>query len=183
MRELSLHILDIIQNSIEANATFAKLEIIEDAEKDILLIRVTDNGKGMDAKMSQLVLSPFTTTRTTRRVGLGLPLLNMNAQNCGGYLKIDSKLNEGTIVETMFKYSHIDLPPMGNLIETIQTILVGSPDLDFQYEHTVNEKRFSLSAKEIHEAVGEIDLSHPDIIRWLKDWLTENISCLYGGNS
>ncbi|NMA65044.1 MAG: ATP-binding protein [Clostridiaceae bacterium] len=181
MQEISLHILDLIQNSIEAEAIFAKLEIIEDNKKDILLIKVSDNGKGMDAKMSQLVLSPFVTTRTTRRIGLGLPLINMNAQNCGGYLNINSKPNKGTVVEIMFKHSHIDRPPMGNLIETIKTVLIGNPDLDFQYEHKVNEKCFSFSAKEIYEALGEIDLSHPDIIKWLEDWLTENISNLYGG--
>lgn len=182
MQEISLHILDIVQNSIEAEATFTKLEIIEDTVKDILFIRLTDNGKGMDKKKSQLVLSPFVTTRTTRRVGLGLPLLNMNAQNCNGYLNIDSEPNKGTIVEVMFKHSHIDRPPMGNLVETIQAILIGSPDLDFCYEHTVNENKFSFSAKEIRETLGEIDLSHPDVIKWLEEWLTENISILYGGN-
>ena len=182
MQEISLHILDIVQNSIEAEATFTKLEIIEDTAKDTLIIRIIDNGKGMDKKKSQLVLSPFVTTRTTRRVGLGLPLLNMNAQNCDGYLKIDSKPNEGTVVEAMFKHSHIDRPPMGNLVETIQTILIGSPNLDFEYEHTVNDKCLSLSSKDIHETLGEIDLSHPDVIKWLEEWLTENISNLYGGS-
>jgi anti-sigma regulatory factor (Ser/Thr protein kinase) len=181
MRELTLHILDLVQNTIEAEATYATLDIEEDTVKNSLIIRVSDNGRGMDEKLRQLVIDPFTTTRTTRRIGLGLPLMDMSTKMCGGYLKIDSTPGVGTTVEAMYQRNHLDRPPLGNLIDTIKTILVGNPGFGFRYNHTVNEKKFSLAAQELAEALGEVDFSHPEVLTWLTDYLNENISILYEG--
>jgi hypothetical protein len=181
MKELTLHILDLIQNTIEAESTVTKLEIEEDTQANSLIIRVIDNGRGMDENLQQLVIDPFTTTRTTRRIGLGLPLMDMSSKMCGGYLKIDSKLGEGTTIEAMYQHDHIDRPPMGSLVDTIKTILVGNPVLNFFYRHTVNGKKFSLSSKEIAEELGGIDFSHPEVLTWLHEYLTENITNLYEG--
>ncbi|MDR1701549.1 MAG: ATP-binding protein [Sporomusaceae bacterium] len=181
MRELTLHILDLVQNTLEAGATDVKLDIEEDTCQNSLIIRVSDNGRGMDEKFRQLVIDPFTTTRTTRRVGLGLPLMDMSTKMCGGYLKIDSAPGVGTTVEAMYERDHLDRPPLGNLVATIKTILVGNPGFGFTYSHTVNGKQFALSAAELTEALGEVDFSHPEVLKWLNDYLTENIFILYEG--
>ncbi|HWR40943.1 MAG TPA: ATP-binding protein [Patescibacteria group bacterium] len=181
MRELSLHILDLVQNSIEANATTVKLEVIEDRSDDRLIIRVTDNGRGMDEKIRQLVIDPFITTRTTRRIGLGLPLMEMSSKRCDGYLHIDSVPGQGTTVEAMYRHSHLDRPPLGNMVETIKTILVANSELHFTYHHSVNGRTFSISSLELHDILGDVPLSHPDVLGWLHDYLTVNIANLYGG--
>lgn len=183
MRELSLHILDLVQNSLEAGATLVKLEIIENFAADTLTIRTSDNGRGMDEKLRQLVIDPFITTRTTRRIGLGLPLMDMSSKRCGGYLTINSTPGKGTIVEVQYQHSHLDRPPMGNLVETIKTILVANPALDFIYYHTVDDKTFSLSSQELIDTLDGVPLTHPDILIWLHGFLLENISDLYGGVS
>lgn len=181
MREISLHILDLIQNSIEAGATAAKLEIIEDIIGNSMIIRISDNGRGMNKKMRQLVIDPFITTRTTRRVGLGLPLMDMSTKRCGGYLKIDSIPGQGTVIEAMYQHNHLDRPPMGNLVETIKSILVASPVLQFSYYHTVNNKSLSISSHEIADVLDGIPLTQPDILIWLHGYLSDNIANLYGG--
>lgn len=181
MRELSLHILDLVQNSLEAGATRILLEIIEDSRADTLLIRVTDNGKGMDASTVQRVLDPFVTTRKTRRVGLGLPLIDMSTKQCGGYLKLDSTPGEGTVVEAAYRRSHIDRPPLGNMVETVKSLVVANPDVDFMYRHMVDDAAFSLATREITEILGDMPLTHPDVIVWLSEYLAANEANLYGG--
>ncbi|MBP2664411.1 MAG: putative system histidine kinase [Firmicutes bacterium] len=181
MREISLHILDLVQNSIEAGATAVKLEIIETIVKDSMVIRVYDNGRGMNKKMRQLVIDPFITTRTTRRIGLGLPLMDMSTKRCGGYLKIDSTPGQGTVIEAMYQHSHFDRPPMGNLVETIKSILVGNPVLEFSYKHTVDDKSISISSREIADILDGISLTQPDVLIWLHGYLSDNIANLYGG--
>jgi len=181
MRELSLHILDLVQNALEAGATLVKLEIIENFAADVLTIRMSDNGRGMDEQLRQLVIDPFITTRTTRRIGLGLPLMDMSSKRCGGYLTIDSTPGRGTIVEVKYQHSHLDRPPMGNLVETIKTILVANPALDFIYHHTIDDKTFSISSQELVDTLDGVPLTHPDILTWLHGFLLENISNLYGG--
>lgn len=182
MRELSLHILDLIQNSDEAGATSVRLEIIEDIkEKDILIIRVIDNGRGMDENIVKKVLDPFVTTRTTRKVGLGLPLIDMSTKRCDGYLKIDSVPGHGTTVEAVYKHSHLDRPPLGNMVATIKSIIVANSQLDFHYIHRVNGNKFSLDTIEITEILGDIPLTHPDVLVWLDEYLSQNLLNLYGG--
>jgi hypothetical protein len=181
MRELALHILDLIQNSLEAEAKWVCLEIREDEAGDTLTIRVTDDGKGMDEETLARVTDPFITGRTTRRVGLGLPLMQMTAQRCGGYLKIQSKPGAGTAVEAVYRLSHWDRPPLGNLIATLKTILTANPELDFHYSHTVGPNNFSLRTRDLTDILGNVPLTHPDVLLWIQNYLTENIGKLYGG--
>lgn len=181
MRELALHVLDLVQNSVEAGAGTITLEIVEDTTADRLVIRVTDNGRGMDQDMQRRVRDPFVTTRTTRRVGLGLPLIDMSTRHCGGYLRIQSEPGQGTVIEASYVHSHIDRPPLGNMVETIKSIMVANSDLDFCYSHTVNHRVFSLSLGEIREQLGGIPLTHPDVLVWVHEFLTEQMANLYGG--
>lgn len=184
MRELSQHILDLVQNSIEAGATQVTLEINENRQiGDSFLIRVKDNGRGMDEETCAKVIDPFVTTRTTRRVGLGLPLIHMTAKGCGGYLKIFSTLGSGTIVEALYQHSHWDRPPLGNIVETIKSIIVANPEIDFTYQHIVDQAVFSITTKELVEILGDISLTHPEVLIWLHGYLTFHVMNLYGGVS
>jgi anti-sigma regulatory factor (Ser/Thr protein kinase) len=181
MRELALHILDLVQNSLEAGSTRVLLEIIEDSSADTLTIRVTDNGRGMDDATRRRVLDPFVTTRTTRRVGLGLPLIDMSTKQCGGYLRINSAVGRGTVVEAVYRHSHLDRPPLGNLAATVKTLVIANPDTDFTYRHQVGDAVFTLATGEITEILGDMPLTHPDVIVWLDEYITANEANLYGG--
>ncbi|VBB06326.1 Hypothetical protein LUCI_1557 [Lucifera butyrica] len=178
---MSLHILDLVQNSVEAGAGRVELGVAEDLKQDTLTIRVTDDGRGMSEETRRKVLDPFVTTRTTRRVGLGLPLIDMSTQRCGGYLIVQSQPGKGTVVEAVYRHSHLDRPPLGNMVETLKTIMVGNPKLDFCYEHRVNGNHFIIRLSDIREALGNVPLTHPDVLVWLHDYLTTNLANLYGG--
>lgn len=180
MRELSLHILDLVQNSIEAGANQVTLEIVEDVHiMDILMIRVTDNGRGMDEVTCKNVSDPFVTTRTTRRVGLGLPLIDMSTKRCKGYLTVTSTLGCGTVVEALYQHSHLDRPPLGNIVETIKSIIIANPELHFSYWHTVDNKVFSVATQELIDILGDLPLTQPDVLVWLHEYLTQNVMRLY----
>lgn len=181
MHELSLHILDLVQNSLEAGATSVWLEIWEDPAADKLTIRVIDNGKGMDEQTASKAVDPFSTSRTTRKVGLGLPLMDMTARQAGGYLTIISKPGTGTTIEAVYRLSHWDRPPLGNIADTAKTILVANPEIDFCYSHRVGNDVFSMRTMDLQEILGEIPFTHPDVLLWLDRYLKENIANLYGG--
>lgn len=135
MEDLSLHILDIVENSLSASAKTIEIRIDEDAEHDLLVIEIVDDGKGMDAETQQKALDPFFTTRTTRRVGLGLPLLAQAARECEGELQLASGPGKGTKVRAVFRYSHPDRKPLGDIYETIRTIITGRPEIELRFEH------------------------------------------------
>ena len=181
MRELALHILDLVQNSIEAGATRVSLEVIEDKDNDFLSITVSDNGRGMHEDEIKAVVDPFVTSRTTRRVGLGLPLIDMYTQICGGRLDIKSEKGCGTTVEAVFKYSHIDRPPLGNMKDTIKTIIIANPYLDFQYSNRVQNRSFFVATAELRSILGGVPFTHPEVITWFDEYLKENLACLHGG--
>mgnify|MGYP003790211425 CR=1 FL=1 len=176
-----MHILDLVQNSIEAGASKVTLFINEDTKADSLIIRVADNGRGMDENTCRQVVDPFFTTRRTRRIGLGLPLIAMTTRQCQGHLNIKSVLGEGTEIEAVYKLSHIDRPPLGNIAETVKTIIIANPHLDFAYCHTVNGNSLTLATKEITDILGEISLTHPDVLVWFDQYLTDQLINLYGG--
>lgn len=182
MRELSLNILDLVQNCITAAATKVVVEVCEDVQSDLFVIRIQDNGCGMDEEMVKKVRDPFTTTRTTRRVGLGLPLVDMAAKMCNGYLKIDSAVGVGTTIEMAFQHSHLDRPPLGNIVGSIKSLLILNPDLDFTYKHCCKymseEKSFAVSALEIKEALDGVSMTDPDVLLWLQDYLVQGMNSL-----
>ena len=149
MEDLSLHILDVAENSISGSAKRIEIRIDEDREKDVLTIEINDDGKGMDEQMLQKALDPFFTTRTTRRVGLGLPLLAQAARETNGKIELDSKPGQGTTVKATFCYSHPDRKPMGDITETIRTLVMGHPEIDFLYEHKKNGSVYRFDTREI----------------------------------
>jgi len=181
MQELSLHIMDIVQNSISANATLIEVEIAEDTVSDAMTISITDNGKGMDKDFLQTVTDPFSTSRTTRRVGLGIPMFKMAAQLAGGDLTIDSELGVGTAMKVWFVHSHIDRQPLGDMAETLFLLVQSNPDIDFLYTHTFNENEFVFDTREIKKVLDGVPLNTPDVVLWIKEYINEGIQNLYGG--
>lgn len=182
MEELALHILDLIQNSIRAKASRVELTIEEDTNIDRLVIEISDNGHGMSSDFCERVLDPFTTSRDTRRVGLGLPLFSMTARQCEGDLEISSVLGQYTRVTVYMKHSHWDRPPLGDMPGTMVALLVGNPDLELIYCHRFNGEEFTLETQEIKEAIGpDLRINDMEILDWIRDYLREGLAEIYGG--
>lgn len=173
MRELSLHILDVLQNSLEAGASKVTLTIEEDLRTDRLTITVTDNGRGMDADTVTKVLDHFFTTRTTRHVGLGLPLFAAAAKRCNGDLVVESKPGQGTTVRATFQHSHIDRAPLGDIRNTILSFLLAARPVDLHYIHRVNDRQFEFDTADIRAELGNVPLSHPAVRDWLSEFIAE----------
>ena len=179
MRELSLNILDIAQNSISAGASLITVEVSENTTDYTLLIGIYDNGKGMSEEQVKSVIDPFFTTRTTRKVGMGIPLFKMAAEQTGGSLEIKSELGVGTEVRAYFKTDSVDFTPLGDVSSTIQMLITMNTDRDFVYKHIVNEKEFVCDTREIKEILGDVPLDTYEVSQWLKDFITENTEVLY----
>ncbi len=175
MKDLALHILDILQNSVTAGATLVKLQIDEIPADDKYLVKFTDNGKGMDAKMVQQVTDPFFTTRTTRKVGLGLPLLKQNAERTGGSLMIHSTPGMGTEVLVEFSFKHIDRLPTGDIAGTLALTVSSYPAIDFIYTHNTPQGTFIFDTAEIKETLGDLPISNPQVIAFMKDLIRDNL--------
>lgn len=173
MRELSLNVLDIVQNSIAAAATLVTVEIAE--AEGMLTIRIGDNGRGMTDEQLERIRDPFYTTRTTRRVGMGIPLFRMAAEMAEGSLTIDSEVGVGTTVTATFRLDHIDRMPLGDIVGTMETLIQLNPTIDFLYRHTVGEKLFEMDTRSLREVLGDVPLSEPDILGWISGNLTEGI--------
>lgn len=183
MRELSMHVLDLIQNSLEASATKITLLVTEDSRTDRLEISLADNGSGMSDELARQALNPFYTSRHTRRVGLGLPLLAAAAERCDGGLAIESRPGEGTTVRVSFALGHIDRAPLGDMAGTLLGALLHVPPVRIVYRHVVNGREFEFDSKELSEELGDVPFSHPAVIRWLREFLAEGFADLYGGNA
>lgn len=143
-----MHILDIAENSIASSAGRIEIRIEEDTGRDVLTIEIKDDGKGMDEQTLHKTLDPFFTTRTTRRIGLGLPLLAQAARQTDGKIELDSKPGQGTTVKATFSLSHLDRQPMGDMQETIRTLVAGHPEIDFLYEHKTNDSIYHFDTRE-----------------------------------
>lgn len=172
MKDLSLHILDVAKNSVKAGASLIEIHLLE--ATDTLQITITDNGCGMSPELLERVLDPFTTTRTTRKVGLGLPLYRMAAEQTGGSLDIASTPGQGTTVSVLFYTSHIDAPPLGDLPATIQTLVQGTPEIDFDYRHEKNGLVSSLDTREMRQQLDGVPLDEPDVLQWIYESLLES---------
>jgi len=181
MRELADNILDIAQNSISAKASLVEIDITVSHEKDTVALRFADDGCGMSAEMAQAVCDPFTTTRKTRKVGLGLPLLKMTAQATGGDFAIESEIGKGTTVSVSFGLGHIDRPPMGDVPGSLFTLVLMNPAVDFLFVYDYDGKNFTFDTREIRETVAPIPLDNPEISAWIKDCLYQEITELHGG--
>lgn len=175
MQDLSLHILDIVENSINAGAKNIEIHVIEDLKEDLLTIEINDDGKGMNSAMAKQATDPFVTTRTERKVGLGLSLLSEAARMSNGRLTIRSQAQKGTKIKAELQHSHIDRQPLGNMSETLMTLIVGNPEIDFVYYHEKNAKKFSLDSKELKAQAKSQSLSSPEFLRVMRNKLTEDL--------
>lgn len=170
MQDLSLHILDIVENATKAGATLIEINILEDINKDLLQITIKDNGRGMDAEILKGATDPFVTTRTTRRVGLGLPLLEQAAKETGGNLLITSEPGKGTEVVATFQESHIDRKPVGDMGATLTTLIMGNPGLDFIYYSNLDGEEIEVDTRSIRDELnGTVRINDPAVINLIKD--------------
>jgi len=175
MNDLAMHILDIVQNSISAGAKNIWIEVLVSIARDLLSISVRDDGKGMTPEMVAKVTDPYCTTRTTRKVGLGLPLLRQGAEQAGGSLSIDSTVGVGTTVKAEYGLSHIDRPPMGDLANAYVLLLGANPKINITLHYITDENDFSISTRELDEALDGLPLNDPQVMNLIYEMVSSNI--------
>jgi anti-sigma regulatory factor (Ser/Thr protein kinase) len=180
LRELALHLLDIAENAVSAKADIIRIIVEEDHAADRLRMSVEDNGAGMSAEMVARVIDPFVTSRTTRKVGLGIPLLKAAAEGCNGGLTIQSTPGRGTCVTVEFQNSHIDRMPLGNLSATILTLVIGSPEVNWIFTYTVDGQTFEFDDQPVKETLDGLPLSDPAVLAYLREVLETGIASLNG---
>ncbi len=173
MKELSLNVLDVTKNSVKAGATH--IDILIDETDTSLTIRICDDGCGMSEEVQKRVTDPFYTTRTTRKVGMGVPLLKLAAEQTGGSLQIASRTGDdhGTTVTATFDKTHLDFTPIGDMVGTITTLIQGAPDIAFHYRHRSPERTVELDTDELREILGDVSLGEFEVLRWIEGYLRE----------
>jgi len=180
VREIALHLLDIAENSVAAQGRNISIEVVEDLISDLLSLSVTDDGRGMDERTAQQVLDPFYTTRTTRKVGLGIPLLKLAAEQAGGGLSLKTALGKGTKIEASFRHSHIDRMPLGDLSMTFLTLLVAYPHVHWVFAYRVvdaagQSREFEFDDVELKTALGDTPLTEPQILKFVRGMFEEGV--------
>lgn len=181
MRELSLNILDVAQNSISAGASLVEIIVSEKTDEKTLSIIIKDDGCGMDEETLTNVQDPFFTTRTTRKVGMGIPLFKMAAEMTGGSFGIESTVGKGTRVEAVFKTDNVDFTPLGDIDSTIITLVTMNTQIDFAYTLKVDDGEMTLSTVQLKEILGGVPLDMPEVVMWMKDYLKEQTQIIRGG--
>lgn len=174
MTELSLNVLDIAQNSIRAGATLIEITVAADTRLDKLTIVIKDNGCGMSNEQLLKITDPFYTTRTTRRIGLGIPFYKYAAESSGGSFNIASVPGKGTTVTAIFMLSHIDRMPLGDMTTTMYTLITLNDDLDFLYTYAVDHQQFILDTREFRKILGGVSLKEPEVSSYIREYLAEN---------
>lgn len=175
MRELSLHILDALRNSIEAGATEVELTIREDRKRDRLEIAVRDNGRGMDPAEAARAADAFYSTRTTRRFGLGLALFKATCERCEGELDIDTRPAGGAVITARMRLGHLDRPPLGDMGAVVQALACETERVALRYTHSVDGASFEVSTAQLQEELGEVPLCEPGVLRWLAQHVKEGL--------
>jgi hypothetical protein len=181
LREIALHILDIAENSVTAGAHAIEIDVEEDLPNDGLKILIRDDGRGMDDQLLALVANPFTTSRTTRKVGLGIPLFKAAAEACEGHLLIQSKPGQGTTVEALFRRSHIDRMPLGDLAGTWRILLIGFPDIQwlFRYRALIQAGaeavEFLFDSEPVKRELGDVPLTEPSVLAFIREMLQQGV--------
>ena len=178
MLELSLHILDIVENSTRAGARNISIDIIEDKEGDRLSIEIQDNGSGMNESTLNKVLDPFFTTKTVRNVGLGLPMLAHAAETAGGRMVLESVAGGGTRVLAEFRLSHIDRQPLGNMASTLATLVAGNGDVDFLYRHRHNDRQYILDTRDIKKTITNLRLENVDALIFIEQHVERGLELI-----
>jgi anti-sigma regulatory factor (Ser/Thr protein kinase) len=174
MQELSLNILDIAQNSVRADASLVHISIREDTVRHWMEIVVSDDGCGMTDEQVAHVMDPFFTTRTTRKVGLGVPFFKMSAEATGGTFSIVSQVGVGTTTTAGYHTDHIDMLPLGDVDATILTLITANPQMDFCYLRERDGRSFTLDTRQVREILDGVSLADPEVYLFLKDFLAEN---------
>ncbi len=174
MPEISLNVLDVAENSTRAGASLVTITVDADFSGDRLTVVIDDNGCGMTPEQVQQVTDPFFTSRTTRKVGLGVPFFKLAAESTGGSFAITSEPGVGTTVTAVFVLSHIDRMPLGDISTTIHTLVVYHPETDFVYRYQYNGRSFALDTREFRQVLGDIPFDTPDISAYIMDYLNEN---------
>ena len=175
MLTLADHILDIVENSIRAGATLIEISIDEDSRDDLLTLEIKDDGQGMSPDILKRVLDPFFTTKTVRRVGLGLPLLKDAAERSGGTFRLESQENSGTKVRATFGLHHLDRQPLGAIINIIVILIISNSQVDFFYKHRHNDRRFEMDTREIRKEIEDVPINHPEIIKYIRGVIEEGL--------
>ncbi len=181
MRELSLHILDVVENGISAGARCISIRVEESTSRDRLEICIRDDGRGMPAEKIRRLSDPFVTTRTTRRVGLGLSLLAAAARRCEGDIHVNAERGRGTEVTACFRRSHIDRAPLGDMAATMGMLIMGNPHLDFVYIHRVDEGEFVLDTRELKAELQGLSLNEPVLVQHLTESMRRSLNELAAG--
>ena len=182
MKDLSLHILDIIQNSLRAGANQIETVIHIDPDTDCYYVVIKDNGIGMDSFMSEKVTDPFFTTRSTRKIGLGIPLLKQNTERTGGIFRIESKQGEGTTVISKSVLSHIDMLPEGDIGGVMALLISANPAVHFIFRYKVVQEEFNLDTNDVKDILGEVPVTDPEVRNFLKEMISENLLTLKAEN-
>ena len=181
MQELSMNIMDVAENSVRAGASIIEITVDEKPSADFLTVTISDNGCGMSHEQIKSVIDPFYTTRSTRKVGLGVPFFKMAAELTGGTFLIESEVGKGTVVKASFVRSSIDLMPLGNINETISSLIYCNPQIDFVYTRRFEDNEMTLDTREFRIILGGIELNEPSVSKFIRDFLAENTSDLLSG--
>lgn len=174
MTELSLNVLDVAQNSVKAKATLIEISVRSDFEKDLMTIVIADNGCGMDEQQLSAVCDPFYTTRTTRKVGLGVSFFKLAAESAGGEFSITSEKGVGTTVTASFQISNIDRMPLGDMTATMHSLITLNADIDFVYTYRVDDKEFILDTRQFREILEGVPFDLPEVSAYIKEYLFSN---------
>ncbi|HBL24718.1 MAG TPA: ATP-binding protein [Deltaproteobacteria bacterium] len=175
MEDISSHIMDIVMNSVTAEAKHISVVIEKDPRTSILGLTIADDGVGMDSETAQKVQDPFFSTKTGRKVGLGIPLLKGTAETTGGSFELTSARGAGTTIRATFDSRHPDLPPMGNVRDTFFVLIVSHPDVDFNFHYFVDGKNFTLDTGELKRELDGVPVNHPEVISFLSKYLDEHL--------
>jgi len=174
VQDISLHILDIAENSIRADAGSIEILVTRNSDRDVLVVEVRDDGRGMDADTLARIRDPFFTTKH-KKTGLGIPFLSQSAEQAGGSIMVESEPGKGTTVRATFRWNHIDRPAVGNLVETLITLIAGHPDLDIRYREDDNGRTFCFDTREIKSQLGDVPISVPAALFAVRQLLQDEI--------
>ncbi len=175
MQELSMNVLDVAENSVAAGAKLVTIDLVFDEAAGTLRLVIADDGKGMDAELAARVTDPFCTSRTSRKVGLGLPFLKMAAELTGGWMSLESQPGKGTTVTALFYPDHIDMPPLGDMAATVAGLVQCNPAMELCFTLSTAASRFSADTREMRPLLGEVSFAEPQVALWLREYLDENI--------
>lgn len=183
MKDLSLYMLDLAQNSVRAGARRLVIEVDSQPEVDSLSFSLADDGSGMDERTLKRVQDPFYTTRTTRKVGLGIPLFKEGTEQAGGCFSLKSELGRGTVIQGSYQLSHLDRPPLGDLAGSLFTLVTANPELDFICTFRRGRESFVFDTRQIRKELDGVPLDIPEVQAWMKAYIDEGVNALFGGNT